>query len=200
MCIFNHLIGDAKFRLQGKPVQHNKGRTKKKELLSEHAGMLWGRLRSTWNWIWQGMSKTTRRTSSGTSAANRTLLLHSLVLRLPSGIPGPGGKRGSLQKRWPLLDRGGLCERSLKQPGCPLIHGPQWNAPMSAEGPGDVTAEPLSIVFERSWRRKANVTPILKKGKKEDPGNYRPVRLSSIPGKVMEQLILEVIIRQVEEK
>jgi len=71
---------------------------------------------------------------------------------------------------------------------------------MSAEGPGDVTAEPLSIVFERSWRRKANVTPIFKKGKKEDPGNYRPVRLTSIPGKVMEQLILEVIIRQVEEK
>ena len=39
-----------------------------------------------------------------------------------------------------------------------------------------------------------------KKGKKEDPGNYRPVRLTSIPGKVMEQLILEDIIKQVEEK
>ena len=49
------------------------------------------------------------------------------------------------------------------------------------------------------WR-KANVTPIFKKGKKEDPGNYRPVSLTSIPGKVMEQLILEVISKQVEEK
>ena len=49
------------------------------------------------------------------------------------------------------------------------------------------------------WR-KANVTPIIKKGKKEDPGNYRPVSLTSIPGKVMEQLILEAIIKQVEEK
>jgi len=29
---------------------------------------------------------------------------------------------------------------------------------------------------------------------------YRPVSLTSIPGKVMEQLILEVIIKQVEEK
>ena len=69
-------------------------------------------------------------------------------------------------------------------------------------------AEPLSIIFERSWTtgegpedwRKAIVTPIFKKGKKEDPGDYRPLSLTSIPGKVMEQLILEVIIRQVEEK
>jgi len=40
----------------------------------------------------------------------------------------------------------------------------------------------------------------LQKGQKEDPGNYRPVSLTSIPGKMMEQLILEVIIKQVEEK
>jgi len=39
-----------------------------------------------------------------------------------------------------------------------------------------------------------------KKSKKEDPGNYRSVSLTSIPGKVMEQLILEVIMKQVEEK
>jgi len=31
-------------------------------------------------------------------------------------------------------------------------------------------------------------------------GNYRSVSLTSIPGQVMEQLILEVIIKQVEEK
>ena len=47
------------------------------------------------------------------------------------------------------------------------------------------------------WR-KANVTPIFKRGNKEDPGNYRPVSLTSIPGKVMEQLIL--FIKQVEDK
>jgi len=71
-----------------------------------------------------------------------------------------------------------------------------------------VIAELLSIIFERSWRtgevpeewRKANVIPIFQKGKKEDPGYYRPVSLTSIPGKVIEQLILEVIIKQVEEK
>jgi len=72
----------------------------------------------------------------------------------------------------------------------------------------DVIAETLSIIFERSWRtgevpedwRKATVTAIFKKGKKEDPGNYRPVSLTSMRGKVMEQLILEVMIKQMEEK
>jgi len=49
------------------------------------------------------------------------------------------------------------------------------------------------------WR-KADITPVFKKVNKEDPGNYRPVSLTSIPGKVMEQLILDVISKQVEEK
>jgi len=71
-----------------------------------------------------------------------------------------------------------------------------------------VIAEQLSITFERSWRtgevpegwKEANVTPIIKKGKKENPGNYRPVSLTCILGKVMEHLILEVFSKQVEEK
>ncbi|GAB0209347.1 mitochondrial enolase superfamily member 1 [Grus japonensis] len=44
------------------------------------------------------------------------------------------------------------------------------------------------------------VTLVFEKGNKEDPGNYRPVSLTSIPGKVMEQLILGVINKHVEEK
>ncbi|GAB0208068.1 mitochondrial enolase superfamily member 1 [Grus japonensis] len=48
------------------------------------------------------------------------------------------------------------------------------------------------------WRL-ANVTPIYKKGQKEDPGNYRPVSLTSVPGKVMEQFILSALTRQVQD-
>ncbi|PKU37244.1 rna-directed dna polymerase from mobile element jockey- hypothetical protein [Limosa lapponica baueri] len=39
-----------------------------------------------------------------------------------------------------------------------------------------------------------------KKGKKEDPGNYRLVSPTSITAKVMEQLILDIISKHVEEK
>ena len=48
------------------------------------------------------------------------------------------------------------------------------------------------------WR-KANITPVFKKGK-EDPGNYKPVSLNSMPEKVTEQIILDVISKQAEEK
>jgi len=86
--------------------------------------------------------------------------------------------------------------------------GPDRMHPRVLRELADVFAEPLSIIFERSWRtgevrkdwRKASVTPIFKKGMKEHPGNYRPVSLTSIAEEVMEQLILEVISKQMEEK
>ncbi|CAM5172867.1 unnamed protein product [Eretmochelys imbricata] len=71
-----------------------------------------------------------------------------------------------------------------------------------------VIAEPLAITFENSWRmgevpddwKKANVVPIFKKGKKEDPGNYRPVSLTSVPGKIMEQVLKESILKHLHER
>ncbi|CAM5166679.1 unnamed protein product [Natator depressus] len=72
----------------------------------------------------------------------------------------------------------------------------------------NVIAEPLAIIFENSWQlgevpddwKKANVVPIFKKGKKEDPGNYRPVSLTSVPGKIMEQVLKESTLKHLEER
>ena len=45
----------------------------------------------------------------------------------------------------------------------------------------------------QDWRD-ANVTPIFKKGSKNNPSNYRPISLTSIPCKVMESIIKDGVV------
>ncbi|XP_073404440.1 uncharacterized protein [Dendrobates tinctorius] len=74
-------------------------------------------------------------------------------------------------------------ELLIKSPGPDELH------PRVLKEIAEEIFEPLSIIFENSWRtgevpedwRRANVVPIFKKGKKVDPGNYRPVSTISDP-------------------
>ncbi|XP_059575008.1 RNA-directed DNA polymerase from mobile element jockey isoform X1 [Alligator mississippiensis] len=84
----------------------------------------------------------------------------------------------------------------LEELGAFKSAGPDELHPRVLKALADI-AEPLAGIFERSWRtgqvpedwKRANVVPIFKKGRKEDLGNYRPVSLTSIHGKVFEKII-----------
>lgn len=43
-----------------------------------------------------------------------------------------------------------------------------------------------------------NIAPLFKKGSKDKPGNHRPVSLTSVPGKMLESIITEDIIKHLE--
>ncbi|GAB0207914.1 mitochondrial enolase superfamily member 1 [Grus japonensis] len=83
--------------------------------------------------------------------------------------------------------------------------GPDGIHPRVLKELADVTAGPLSIIYQSSqefgevpadWKL-ANVIPIYKKGMREDPGNYRPVSLTSVPGKIT-KIILSTIERHLK--
>jgi len=85
--------------------------------------------------------------------------------------------------------------------------GPDGIHPRVLRELSEVLTKQLSIIYQQFWLarevlvdwRLANVTPIYKKGWKEDPGNYRPVSLTSVPGKVMEQIIFSAMMWQVDQ-
>ncbi|KFV96315.1 hypothetical protein N326_00662, partial [Eurypyga helias] len=85
--------------------------------------------------------------------------------------------------------------------------GPDGIHPRAQRELADVLAKPLSIIYQQSWLtgevprdwRLADVIPIYKKGRREDPGNYRPVSLTSVPGKIMEQAILSAITQHMQD-
>ncbi|KAJ7404058.1 RNA-directed DNA polymerase from mobile element jockey-like protein [Pitangus sulphuratus] len=67
--------------------------------------------------------------------------------------------------------------------------------------------KPLSIIYHQSWLsaevpddgKLASVTSIHKKGHNKDLGNYRPVILTSMPGMVVEQIILSAIAQYLQD-
>jgi len=149
-----------------------------------------------------------------TEGAEKAELLNAFFASVFSAKAGPQESQAPVVREeahtedgFPLVEEDCVRDR-LRDLNANKSMGPDGMHPRVLRELENVIAEPLSIIFERSWRtgevpedwRKAIVTLVFKKGRKEDPGNHRPVSLTSIPGKVMEQLILEVINKQVEGK
>ncbi|RMC15948.1 hypothetical protein DUI87_08155 [Hirundo rustica rustica] len=85
--------------------------------------------------------------------------------------------------------------------------GPDGIHPRVMRELADELAKPLSIIYHQSWLtgeipddwKLANVTSFHKKGGREDPSNYRPVILTSVPGKIMEQFVLSLITQNLQD-
>lgn len=85
--------------------------------------------------------------------------------------------------------------------------GPDGTHPRVLKDVASVITGPLFIIFQWSWEsgevpvdwKLANIVPVFKKGKKEDPVNYRPVSLVPVPGKNMEEFILRIIVKHLKD-
>ena len=82
-----------------------------------------------------------------------------------------------------------------KSPGYDKCH------PQLLKELADEICSPLATLYDKSlnecahdiWR-KAVITPIYKKDQRSDPGNYRPVSITSVISKIMESIIKDAIV------
>ena len=85
--------------------------------------------------------------------------------------------------------------------------GPDQIHPKLIKECKDPLVKPLQIIFKKSmensqlpsiWKQ-GNVTAIFKSGSKTKPENYRPISLTLVPGKLLERLIRDILVKHMEE-
>ena len=86
--------------------------------------------------------------------------------------------------------------------------GPDEISPWILNECREVLCQPILMIFTNSLQqgklpkiwKKANITPLYKKGNKSNPLNYRPVSLTSVVCKILEKLIREDWEKMLEEQ
>ena len=96
-----------------------------------------------------------------------------------------------------------LLSEDLREYSAP---GPDGIPPKIIKELKNEIVKPLCILFRRSvdagtipedWK-KSHVTPVFKKGSKAEPGNYRPINLTSCVGKMLDRIAKEDIDDHIE--
>ena len=106
----------------------------------------------------------------------------------------------------PTVSKDQICDH-LRNPNIHKSMSPAETHPRVLRELADVVAKPLTMMSEKLWqwgevhgyRKKGNITPV-PKGKKNDLGNYQPrPSLISVLGKILEQILLEAMLRHMED-
>ena len=130
---------------------------------------------------------------------------HGVFVR-EEGLGGAGGGGEPIGEEIVFTEEEVL--KKLKKLKPEKSSGPDGMHPLILNKCADSIAHPLSMIFTKSYKegrvptdwKEANITPIFKKGNRNDPGNFRPVSLTSVVCKTMESIMKDSILRQVEEK
>ena len=104
------------------------------------------------------------------------------------------------------LENINICEESVYKMICQLkpskSQGPDTFHPKLMKEAANEMSKPLTLIFKKSFEegsipdiwKKANVTAIFKKRERKRAENYRPISLTSVPGKLLEKIIRNAIV------
>lgn len=107
---------------------------------------------------------------------------------MPQGTLGPDAEVWDVTQNTPPVIQVEIVREPFLHLDCNKSMGPDGHHPRVLRELAGVITEPISAIYQRFWLpgedpedwRLANVTPIYKKGRKEDLGNYKPVSLTSV--------------------
>ena len=146
-------------------------------------------------------------TSTDAEAAEVLCEFFKSVFTSEQGEPTVKAVNENISEQKPLVFDINTVKNKLKKLKSDKSPGPDGLHPILLNRCADTLADPLSRLFQESfdtgqvpedWRT-ANISPIFKKGSRKEPGNYRPVSLTSVACKVMESIARDEMVTFLDE-